>query len=159
VPWAESGTGFTAIFEALMIDGLKGASISTVADHMRLIWNAVAGTIQRAVRRGLSRREALSPTCISVDETFCRKGHGYITVATDQVRGTVLHVADDRKTGSLAEFYALLSEEQKQGIESVCMDNSPSYQHSCGFSFLPSNVIGASERKLHVRWKSLPTFC
>jgi DNA invertase Pin-like site-specific DNA recombinase len=68
--------------------------------------------------------------------------NGYITVVAYQVRGTVLHVADDRKTGSLAEFYALLSEEQKQGIESVCMDNSPLCQHSRRFIFLPSNVIG-----------------
>ena len=65
-----------------MIDWLKGASISAVADHMKLIWNAVAGIMQRAVKRGLSRREALSPTCISVDETFCRKGHGYCLAST-----------------------------------------------------------------------------
>ena len=127
VPWAEPGSGFTAMFEALVIDWLQAASISAVADRMKLSWNAVDGIMQRAVKRGLSRREALSPTRISVDETAYRKGHDYITVVTDQVQGTVLHVADDRKTGSLAEFYALLSEEQKAGIESVCMDMWPAY--------------------------------
>ena len=127
VPWAEPGSGFTAMFEALVIDWLQAASISAVADRMKLSWNAVDGIMQRAVKRGLSRREALSPTRISVDETAYRKGHDYITVVTDQVQGTVLHVADDRKTGSLAEFYALLSEEQKVGIESVCMDMWPAY--------------------------------
>ena len=127
VPWAEPGSGLTAMFEALVIDWLQVASISAVADRMKLSWNAVDGIMQRAVKRGLSRREALSPTRISVDETAYRKGHDYITVVTDQVQGTVLHVADDRKTGSLAEFYALLSEEQKVGIESVCMDMWPAY--------------------------------
>ena len=31
VPWAESGSGFTALFEALVIDWLKEASIQAVA--------------------------------------------------------------------------------------------------------------------------------
>ncbi len=127
VPWAEPGSGFTILFEALVIDWLQVASISAVAERIKLSWNAVDGIMQRAVKRGLSRREALSPTRISVDETAYRKGHDYITVVTDQVKGTVLHVADDRKTGSLAEFYALLSEDQKAGIESVCMDMWPAY--------------------------------
>ncbi|MCU7907339.1 MAG: transposase family protein [Candidatus Thiodiazotropha sp. (ex Lucinoma aequizonata)] len=36
VPWTEPGTGFTAIFEALVIDWLKEASISVVSRLMGL---------------------------------------------------------------------------------------------------------------------------
>ncbi|MCU7896357.1 MAG: ISL3 family transposase, partial [Candidatus Thiodiazotropha sp. (ex Lucinoma aequizonata)] len=36
VPWAEPGTGFTAMFEALVIDCLKEASISAVSRLMGL---------------------------------------------------------------------------------------------------------------------------
>ena len=43
------------------------------------------------------------------------------------VPSPVLHVADDRKTDSLAEIYALLSEEQTVRIDSVCMDMWPAY--------------------------------
>lgn len=59
---------------------------------------------------------------ISVDETTYRKGLYYITVVTDQVRTSVLHVAQDRDVNSVSEFYDRLSAEQKAGIESVCMD-------------------------------------
>ncbi len=127
VPWAEPGSGLTALFEALVIDWLKEASISAVSARMRLSWNAVDGIMQRAVKRGLSRRDALSPKQISVDETSYRKGHDYVTVVTDQEQATVLHVAENREASSLAEFYDLLSEEQKKGIESVCMDMWPAY--------------------------------
>ncbi len=127
VPWAEPGSGFTALFEALVIDWLKEASTSAVSKRLRLSWNAVDGIMQRAVKRGLSRREALSPRQISVDETSYRKGHDYVTVVTDQEQATVLHVAENRETGSLTEFYDLLSDEQKKGIESVCMDMWPAY--------------------------------
>lgn len=127
VPWAEPGSGFTALFEALVINWLKVASISAVADRLRLSWNAVDGILQRAVKRGLSRRAGLAPRKLSVDETAYRKGHDYITVVTDQEQGVVLHVAENRETHSLGEFYELLSEAQKSGIESVCMDMWPAY--------------------------------
>ncbi len=127
VPWAEPGSGFTALFEALVIDWLKEASTSAVSKRLRLSWNAVDGIMQRAVKRGLSRREALSPRQISVDETSYRKGHDYVTVVTDQEQTTVLYVAENRKIASLTEFYDLLSDDQKKGIESVCMDMWPAY--------------------------------
>ena len=127
VPWAEPGSGFTALFEALVIDWLKEASTSAVSARLRLSWNAVDGIMQRAVKRGLARREALSPRQISVDETSYHKGHDYVTVVTDQEQSAVLHVAENRKADSLAEFYDLLSEDQRAGIESVCMDMWPAY--------------------------------
>ena len=110
-----------------MINWLKVASISAVAERLRLSWNAVDGILQRAVKRGLSRRAALAPRKLSVDETAYRKGHDYVTVVTDQEQGVVLHVAENRETSSLGEFYGLLSEAQKSGIESVCMDMWPAY--------------------------------
>lgn len=127
VPWAEPGSGFTALFEALVIDWLKTAAVSAVAERLRLSWNAVDGIMQRAVKRGLSRRKALAPKRLSVDETAYRKGHDYITVVTEQESGTVLHVAEDRLTSSLSSFYEQLDEGQLGGIEAVCMDMWPAY--------------------------------
>ena len=127
VPWAEPGSGFTALFEALVIDWLKAAAVSAVAERLRLSWNAVDGIMQRAVRRGLSRREAMAPKRLSVDETSYRKGHDYITVVTDQASGTVVHVAEERVTASLGSFYEQLDEDQRNGIEAVCMDMWPAY--------------------------------
>lgn len=127
VPWAEAGSGFTALFEALVIDWLREASISAVAKRLRLSWNAVDGIMQRAVKRGLSRREQLSLKRLSVDETAYRKGHDYITVVSDQEAGAVVHVSDDRRTESLSSFYETLTASQKQQIEAVCMDMWPAY--------------------------------
>lgn len=127
VPWAEPGSGFTALFEALVIDWLKEASISAVARQLRLSWNAVDGIMKRAVRRGLSRRQQLCLKRLSVDETAFRKGHNYITVVSDQQTGAVVHVSDDRRIESLSIFYGTLTSSQKQQIEAVCMDMWPAY--------------------------------
>jgi len=47
---------FTALFEALVIDWLKEASITAVACQLRMGWDQVDGVMQRAVTRGLARR-------------------------------------------------------------------------------------------------------
>lgn len=127
VPWAEPGSGFTAMFEALVIDWLKEASISAVSRLMGLSWNAIDGIMQRAVARGLSRREEAFPTQIGVDETAFRKRHDYVTIVSDQDEGNVLHVGSDRKKETLKAWYESLTEEQREAIESVCMDMWPAF--------------------------------
>jgi len=76
VPWAESKSHFTAMFEALVINWLKEASISAVADLCGLSWDRVAGIQERAVERGLQRRKAKPLKNISFDETSYQKRHG-----------------------------------------------------------------------------------
>lgn len=127
VPWAEPGSGFTAMFEALVIDWLKEASISAVSRLMGLSWNAVDGIMQRAVQRGLARRSAHTVTQMGVDETAFRKRHDYVTIVSDQVAGTVLYVGEDRKKNTLKSWYSSLTEEQRTAIKSVSMDMWPAF--------------------------------
>jgi transposase len=127
VPWSEPGSGFTALFEALVIDWLKEASLAAVSRQLRLSWNAIDRIMQRAVQRGLDRRAEIQPAHIGVDETSFRKRHDYVTVVSDQAGQTVLHMADDRGQNSLTGFYETLTEEQKAGIESVSMDMWAAY--------------------------------
>jgi transposase len=122
VSWSEPGSQFTALFEALAIDWMKEASLSAVCRLLGISWDMAAGIQERAVRRGLERREAVSPKRICVDETSFQKRHEYVTVVSNQETGEVLHVADDRRQASLDDFYLGLSETQLAGIESVCMD-------------------------------------
>ena len=70
--------------------------------------------MERAVKRGLQRREAESVTKIGVDEKAFRKGHSYFTLVNDLVRGRVMYVAEGRQQSSLDGFWEALTEEQKQ---------------------------------------------
>ena len=51
VPWAEPGSGFTALYEALVIDWLKETSTLGVSRQLNLSWNAIDGIMQRACRK------------------------------------------------------------------------------------------------------------
>ncbi len=68
VPWAEEGSRFTALFEALAIDWFAEASIQAVAQRLDLSWDAVDGIMQRAVKWGLARRDPVASRVLAVDE-------------------------------------------------------------------------------------------
>jgi len=122
VPWAEPGSRFTALFEALAIDWLQEASLSAVARQLHLSWDEVDGILGRAVARGLARRKLEPPQRIGVDETSFQKRHEYVTVVCDLKREVVVYVADDHKETSLDGFYESLGPEALSELEVVCMD-------------------------------------
>jgi len=122
VPWSEPKSRFTSIFEALAIDWLQEASIAAVSRVLGVSWDELDGIMQRAVLRGLARREKLTPHRLGVDETSFQKRHEYVTAVVDQETGCVVHVADGRGRASLDDFWADLSPDQLEGIESVTMD-------------------------------------
>jgi transposase len=130
VPWAEPGSQFTAMFEALAIDWLQQASVSAVSKHLRISWDEAAGIQSRAVQRGLARRAQVAPKYVGVDETSFQKRHEYVTVVSDLERGQVLHVANDRTIASLDEFWASLPHAHLVAIEAVAMDMYAPYIQS-----------------------------
>lgn len=127
VPWAEPHSRFTVLFERLVIDWLLAASQSAVAQRMDLSWDEVHGIMDRAVKRGLARREAEPVPRLGVDEKAFRKRHRYVTIVTDLDRGRVLYVAKDRKQASLDGFWGTLTEAQRDGIQAVAMDMCDAY--------------------------------
>jgi transposase len=122
IPWAEAGSRFTALFEAVTIDWLQEASLAAVARQLHLSWDEVDGILSRAVARGLARRELAPPRRIGVDETAFQKRHEYVTVVCDLEQDVVAYVADDHRETSLAGFYERLGPAACAALELVCMD-------------------------------------
>jgi transposase len=130
LPWAEPSSRFTALFEALAIEWLKAASQKAVAQQLRLSWDEIHGIQERAVERGLRRRQAEAVALLGVDEKAFRKGHHYLTLVNDLERGRVLYVAEGRKQSSLDGLWETLSREQIDSIQAVAMDMWEPYLNS-----------------------------
>jgi len=123
IPWAEPRSRLTLLMKRLVIDVItECATIDGARRLMRLSRDETMGVMARAVRRGKARKEQRKISYIGVDEKAFRKGHDYMTVVCDSIRGTVEHVADDRKTTSLEEYFDTLNEEQIASIKAVSMD-------------------------------------
>ena len=149
VVWSEAGSRFTALFEALVIDWLKEASLTAVAELLNLSWQAVSGIQQRAVARGLARRAQRLPRRLGVDETSYQKRHEYVTVVIDQEEGIVIHVADGRGRETLDTFFDAFSWEEREKVKSVAMDMWPGYIASVGTK-IPGGQDKIAYDKFHV---------
>lgn len=115
VPWAENGSGFTAMFEAMAISWLKAAPISAVSERMKISWDQAWGIMERAVRRGEARRDMQPIKELAIDETAFQKRHEYVTVLVNRETGVVIDVLNDRKKATLKTWL----EENKQLVQEV----------------------------------------
>lgn len=122
VPWAESGARFTLLFERLAIAWLREATPTAVARRLGLSWDEARGIQERAVRRGLARRQQEPVERLGIDEKSFLKRHQYVSIVVDLDRARVLHVADDRKAESLVTYFTGLTDAERAGIVAIAMD-------------------------------------
>lgn len=130
VPWAEKGSRFTQLFERLAVTVLLAArSLKQAAGWLRLDWDAVQRIMERAVERGLERREWEGLRRLGLDEKSFRRGQNYISVLTDLgPEPRVLEVCEGRRSAEAAELIRTLPEAQREKIEAVAMDMSAGYE-------------------------------
>jgi transposase len=130
LPWAEPSSRFTAMFERLAIDWMKAASQQAVANQLHLSWDEVHAIQERAVIRGLARREAETIAYLGMDEKSFTKGHRYFTLVNDLDRPRVLYVSEDRTEASLDGFWSGSTATQIDGVKAIAMDMWDPYINS-----------------------------
>ena len=132
VPWAEGSSRFTLCFERFAIEVLQACSAARSAELLDISWDEADGIKQRAVRRGLARRQLVDLQYVCVDEKAVGHGHDYVTVVTGVVAGKpqVLYVGDGRGEEGLNGFWELLGPEGCRRIKAVSMDMGQPYQNS-----------------------------
>jgi transposase len=122
VNWAEKNSRFTLEFESAIILWLKEDSIKTVAANFGISWDEVNGIMERALKRGLQRRQETRPTMIGIDETSFQKRHEYVTVILDKDRDVVIDILDDRKSETLTAWFKTQKTCDFTGLSSITMD-------------------------------------
>ncbi|QNN21852.1 ISL3 family transposase [Planctomycetales bacterium ZRK34] len=128
LPWAEPGARFTMLMERFVIDVLQECQNITAACRLIDIgWDQAAHVMQRAVERGMHRREQTMVKYLGVDEKRYGRGHVYVTVVSDLETGAVQDVTEHHVIESLACYYRQLSQAQLESIQAVAMDMHQSY--------------------------------
>ncbi len=131
VPWAGKHSRFTLMFEAFAIQVIQACgNVKNAAGLLGLDWDSVHRIMERAVERGLERRELESLKYVGLDEKSFRRGHSYISLLTDLTGSRVLEVVEDRTTEAANGLWKDLSDEQKQQIEAVAIDMWPAFANS-----------------------------
>jgi transposase len=121
-PWAEPGSGHTMMCERWLIDLERECSIEAVCRLVNVEWHEAWGVMEKAVARGMARKERRIPEHLGVDEKSFAKGHKYETIITDIAKGTVEYVVDDRTEESLKKYYKKFTRKERSGVKALAMD-------------------------------------
>ena len=122
IPFAEKHSRFTSRFEMAIIVWLQSSPICKVAENFNLSWDEVDGIMQRAVKRGLSRRKEQPVYNIGIDEVSFRKRHDYVTTVLDKDRDRVIDVLEDRKAESVKTWLLTQKNSDLSQLKSISMD-------------------------------------
>jgi transposase len=148
VPWAESGSRFTILFERFAIDVLNATqNVKGAMAILRTKWDQTWNIIERAVKRGKGRKVAMPMPRIGIDEKAFSKGQSYITMLYDLDNSTVEAISDGNDTASGNACFSQLSAEQIEAIQAVAMDMSASFVKSA-----KQNLPLAEEKIVHDRF-------
>jgi len=121
-PWAEPGSHFTLAFEGLVIDTLKECDITGVTRLTGTSWDEAWKVVEKAVDRGMSRKEWQIPEYLSIDEKAFSKGRRYETLVCDLKAGTVEYVVEGRRQESLERYFKEFPKEERAKVKAVAMD-------------------------------------
>jgi transposase len=130
-PWAGKHSRFTLLFEAFAIEVLQACrNVKAAAALLGLSWDSLQTIMNRAVERGLERREATPIPHLGIDEKSFGRGHDYITVLTDLNGSRVLDVVPDRTQVAAEAILQTLTPEQRQQVQAVAADMLPAYANA-----------------------------
>jgi transposase len=143
VPWARPGSGFTLLFELLVLSLSREMSVAAVAEmtseHANRLWRILEHYVERA-------RQAVDLSGfrkLGIDEFSLRKGHVYMTSFGDLERSRVVFLGEGRKRGVIKDFTEDLASrgiDPKQ-IEVICCDMWDPYLSGIGEWLNQSRVV------------------
>lgn len=122
VPWADPKSRFTLLFERLAIDVLREADIKGAAKILRISWDEAHQIMERAVARGMARRERAVPRRLGIDEKSLARGYRFATLVCDLDHAHVIEVTEGRSKASLWGCLSGFSPNELARVEAVAMD-------------------------------------
>ncbi|MFQ5561523.1 MAG: ISL3 family transposase [Nitrospinota bacterium] len=118
----EENSTTTYEFESHVLDLLHECSVKSVSRLTGFNWHGCWNVLERAVKRGQSRKPHKIPERMGVDEKSFAKGHKYETLVYNIDAGTVEYVCDNRKQESLESYYKQFKEQERKAVKAVAMD-------------------------------------
>lgn len=126
VPWAEPSSRFTLLFERFAIDVLLASrSVTQACELLRLDWDAAHRIMERAVERGLSRRELDELRHVGIDEKSFGAWQSYVSLLSDLDGSRILEVTEGCDQQAATALWESLPEAQRQKVEAVALDMAP----------------------------------
>ena len=129
VPWARAGSGFTLLFDALLMQLMTVMPVKSVAnivgEHDTRLWRVLNHYVSEA-----RKKENFSTVKnIGMDETSSKKGHNYVSIFADLDESKILFATEGKNADTVKAFVNDLKAHNgnAEQIENVSCDMSNSF--------------------------------
>lgn len=104
VPWARPGSGFTLLFEALVMMLVKEMPVAAIArmvrEHDTRLWRIVHHYVDQA----RADADFSQVSRVGMDEKASRRGHRYLTLFVDLDESRLLFATQTRESSTVTAF-------------------------------------------------------
>ena len=129
VPWGRAGSGFTLLFEALVMMVCREMPMAAAAaflnEHDTRLWRVVAHYVEEAQ----AKRDWSHVKNVLIDETSSKRGHRYVTNFVDATTRELLLMVEGHGADAVAAFHGELAKHNgdAEKIELLSMDMKPAF--------------------------------
>ena len=140
--WVGKLSGFTLLFEALVLAMAQHMTFAAVAQLARLSWHRVHAICSRYVDMAVAQADLSAVTAVAIDETSCRRGHDYLTLAADTRERKVVFVTEGKDSKTIARFAEHLATHKgaPEQVSLVSIDMSPAFIKGVGESLPKARI-------------------
>lgn len=143
VPWARPGSGFTLLFELLVLSLAREMSVAAVAEMTGEQANRLWRILEHYVELARKAVDLSGFRKLGIDEFSLRKGHVYMTTFSDLEASRVVFLGEGRDKGVVGAFVEDLESRgvDPGRIEVVCCDMWDPYLNGIGRLLKDSRVV------------------
>lgn len=129
VPWARPGSGFTLLFEALIMIMVREMPIAQVAELLGVHDTRLWRVLRHHVAAARSRMDLSGLNRVGMDETASKRGHNYISLFFDMDESQLLFATQGRDKETVDAFAKDLTAHKgkPKSVLQVCCDMSPAF--------------------------------
>src|SRR6266545_975490 len=96
---------FTTLFERLAVDVLTECDVQGAAGVLRISWDEAWQLMDHAVERGRADKTPTAPAPLGVAGQASRSRHGFLTLVSNLLPGTVAYLSAGRPQASLDGYF------------------------------------------------------
>jgi transposase len=129
VPWARKGSGFTLLFEAMVMTLAKNMPVKTIATFVGEQDTRLWRIIHHYVDKGRAEADFSKVKMVGLDETSCKRGHDYISLFVDTEVPRILFATKGKDASTVKRFKddLVVHGGDPKNIEQMCSDMSPAF--------------------------------
>ena len=129
VPWARTGSGFTLLFEALVMTMARDMPVNVMSRLLSVTDTRLWRVINTYVEMARAKEDYTEVRRIGIDETSVKKGHDYVSFFFDLDKRKLLFGTEGKDNQTVKEFVADLKKHggDPEKITAVAIDMSKAF--------------------------------